>query len=78
MKEAVRMPTSESTGIARELKALDKDTWNRYETAIIGLLGKDKFPLLLERDEWVAERSSTARTPSEHRPSTVRAPPERH
>ena len=55
------MPTSESTGIARELKALDKDTWNRYETAIIGLLGKDKFPLLLERDEWVAERSSTAK-----------------
>ena len=41
------MSSGDRALLARELLTLDKATWTRLEGAMIGLIGKDKIPLVL-------------------------------
>ena len=39
--------------MAREIRSLDRETWSRFEGAIIGLMGGKKAPILVKREEYV-------------------------
>ena len=55
LNASVMASKGERESIAGQLKTLDRDTWQRTEDAVIGIISErdSKFPLLLSRDAYI-------------------------